>query len=244
MNLSGPENNKPTTISPTMKVLIAGASGSIGGEILTHLLQRSEITNIIALTRKPIADLPSKVENILVPDFGDLEHLGDEKWEKIRDADAMVWAIGTYNLNEDVNTRYPLAFQNAFAARLPAPQSGKTSKFRFILLSGAFVEPDQSRTLFFLPQQRKAKGVTESKTVEFAERHKEVWEALVIRPSGILIGQSLQNSVASFVLGTMLVKGEELGAFVAELVVKGSEETVIKNSTIVARGRELLQGAE
>ncbi|OBT68724.1 hypothetical protein VE03_02099 [Pseudogymnoascus sp. 23342-1-I1] len=227
-----------------MKVLIAGASGSIGSEILKHLLQRSEVTKIIALTRKPLPDLPSKVENILVPDFGDLEQLGDEKWEKIRDADAMVWAIGTYDLNDNVNTRYPLAFQDAFAAHLPAPQSAKKSKFRFILLSGHFVEPDQSRTLLFLPQQRKAKGVTESKTVEFGERHKDVWEALVIRPSGILIGNSLRNSVASFMLGGMMVKGEELGAFTADLVVNGSEETVIKHSTIVGRGRELLQQTE
>ncbi|KFY81227.1 hypothetical protein V500_11607 [Pseudogymnoascus sp. VKM F-4518 (FW-2643)] len=227
-----------------MKVLIAGASGSIGGEILTHLLHRSEITKIMALTRKPFPDLPSKVENILIPDFGDWEQLGDEKWEKIRDADAMVWAIGTYDLNEDVNVRYPLAFQDAFAARLPAPQSGKVFMFKFILLSGAFVEPDQSRTLLFLPQQRKAKGITEAKTIEFAERHKEVWEALVIRPSGILIGKSLRNSVASFVMGSMVVKGEELGAFVANLVVNGSEETVIKHSTIVGRGRELLHEAE
>ncbi|KFY38578.1 hypothetical protein V494_04322 [Pseudogymnoascus sp. VKM F-4513 (FW-928)] len=226
-----------------MKVLIAGASGSIGGEILKHLLQRSEVSKIIALTRKPFPDQPSRVENILVPDFGDWEQLGDEKWEKIRDADAMVWAIGTYDLNEDVNTRYPLAFQDAFAAHLSSPRNGKISKFRFILLSGAFVEPDQSRTLLFLPQQRKGKGITETKTVEFAEQHKEVWEALVIRPSGILIGQSLKNSVAAFVMGSMVVKGDELGAFVADIVVNGSEETVIKHSTIVGRGRELLHDA-
>lgn len=227
-----------------MKVLIAGASGSIGGEILTHLLQRSEVTKIITLTRKPLPDLPSKVENIVVPDFGDWDQLGDEKWEKIHDADAMVWAIGTYDLNDDVNTRYPLAFQDAFVAHLPTPQSEKKSKFRFILLSGHFVEQDQSRTLLFLPQQRKAKGITESKTIEFAERHKEAWEALAIRPSGILIGNSLLNSVASFMFGDMLLKGEELGAFTADLVVNGSEETVIKHSTIVGRGRELLHQAE
>lgn len=242
--MSGPENNTPTTTNLAMKVLIAGASGSIGGEILARLINRIEVTKIIALTRKPLPDLPSKVENILVPDFGDWETLGDEKWEKIRDADAMVWAIGTYDLNEAVNTRYPLAFQDAFAAHMPAPQQGKTSKFRFILLSGAFVEPDQSRTLFFLPEQRRGKGVTETKTIEFGERHREVWEALVIRPSGILVGNSLRNSVAAFVLGTMLVRVEELGAFVADLVVNGSEETVIKHSTIVERGRELLHEAE
>lgn len=227
-----------------MKVLIAGASGSIGGEILTHLLQRNEITKIIALTRKPIPDPPSKIENILIPDFGDWEELGDEKWEKILDADAMVWAIGTYDLNEDVNTRYPLAFQDAFTAQLSTPRTGKTSKFRFILLSGAFVEPDQSRTLFFLPQQRKAKGITEAKTVELAERHKDVWEAIVIRPGGILIGESVRNSIAAFMLGNMLVRGDELGAFVADLAVNGSEETVIKHSTIVGRGKELLLKSE
>jgi hypothetical protein len=230
-----------------MKVLIAGASGSIGGEILTQLLRRPEITHIIALTRKPLPSLPSKVENVLIPDFGNYSNLGDEKWNQIRDADAMIWAIGTYDLNEDVNTRYPLAFQDAFAAaRQSAPQGGRAvpSKFRFILLSGAFVEQDQNRTLLFLPAQRKGKGVTEAKTIEFGERQGEAWEAIVIRPGGILVGKSLWNSVAAWVGWGMLVRGEELGACVAELVVNGSEETVVKHSTIVGRGKELLNEKE
>lgn len=233
-----------------MKILIVGATGAIGGIILQQALHRNDITEIIALTRRP---LPSnkdisrdKVKNLIIPDFGDLESVPDEIWEKIQDADALVWAMGTYDLNQDVNLDYPLAFQEAFAKRLiatPRIHQGRKDKFKFILLSGAFVEPDQSRTLYFLWDQRKMKGVLQTKTLEFAEAHRDIWEALIIRPGGILFGGgTCVNEVTEYVFGKGLaIRGEELGAFVADLVVNGSQNAVIENREMVEKGRELLQ---
>jgi len=235
-----------------MKVLIVGATGSIGGIILQYVLRRNDIDQVIALTRRPLPDINTpnkKVENIIIKDFGDLESVPDETWEKIQDADAMVWSMGTYNLNEDVNLKYPLAFQEHFAKRLLASsrnQEGRRNKFKFILLSGAFVEPDQSRRLYFLWDQRRMKGVLQTKTIEFAEAHGDVWEALIIRPGGILFGGgTFLNKATEYVFGRSLaIRGEELGAFVADLVVNGSQQPIIGNSEMVQRGRKLLHEAE
>ncbi|KAF2129830.1 hypothetical protein P153DRAFT_339007 [Dothidotthia symphoricarpi CBS 119687] len=229
-----------------MKVIITGATGAIGGVILQHVLRRNDITKVIALTRRALPDTNTpnaKLENIIIEDFGALENVQDETWEKIQDADAMIWAMGTYDLNEDVNVKYPLAFQEHFAKRLLASssQEGKKDKFKFILLSGAFVEPDQSRRLFFLWDQRRMKGVLQTKTIEFAEGHREVWEAFVIRPGGVLYGgNTLLNKTAECVFGSLAIRGEELGAFVADLVVHGSQQCLIENPEMVERGRKLL----
>ncbi|KAF2495745.1 hypothetical protein BU16DRAFT_526312 [Lophium mytilinum] len=235
-----------------MKVLIVGATGAIGGMILQQAVRRDGITQVIALTRRPLPNTSiqnQKVQNVIIPDFGDLETVPDETWEKIQDAHALVWAMGTYNLNEDVNLKYPLAFQEAFAKRLLASsenREGRSRKFRFILLSGAFVESDQSRWLFFLWDQRRMKGLLATKTLEFAEAHRDVWEALIIRPGGILFGgDAFLNRVTEYVFGTSLaIRGEEVGATVADLVVNGARQPVIENSEMVQKGRKLLQEAQ
>lgn len=235
-----------------MKVLIVGATGAIGGMILQHAVRRNDITQVIALTRRPLPDTSiqsQKVQNVIIPDFGDLKTVPDETWEKIQDADALIWAMGTYNLNEDVNLKYPLAFQEAFAKRLLASsrsREGRSSKFRFVLLSGAFVESDQSRRLFFLWDQRRMKGLLATKTLEFAEAHRDVWEALIIRPGGILFGgDTLLNRATEYAFGTGLaIRAEEVGATVADLVLNGAKQSVIENSEMVQRGRKLLQDAK
>ncbi|KAF1834144.1 hypothetical protein BDW02DRAFT_352065 [Decorospora gaudefroyi] len=231
-----------------MKILIVGATGSIGSTILQYCLRRPEITQVVAITRRPIpSPSPSssehdaaKLSHVLIPDFGALDAVPDSTWVQLADADALIWAMGTYDLNEDVNLNYPLAFQERIATRLR--RDGKTARFRFILLGGAFTETNQSRRLFLLWDQRRMKGLLQAKTLKFAEDRSEMWEAVVIRPGGILLGgEKLQNRVAKTVFGdTLVVRGEEVGACVADLVVIGSEEAVVENLEIVERGRRAL----
>ena len=231
-----------------MKVVIVGATGAIGGAILQHIVRRDDVTKVIAITRRPLPDRDNfnqKVENGIIHDFGDLESVQNETWERIKDADAMVWAMGTYDLNENVNLKYPLAFQEQLAKRLLTTrqnQESRKSKFKFILLGGAFVEPDQSRRLYYLWDQRRMKGVLQTKTIEFAEAHRDFWEAFIIRPGAILFGDTLRSKATEYVFGRGLaIRSEELGVFVADLAVNGAQQPVIENLEMVERGRKLLQ---
>ncbi len=86
------------------------------------------------------------------------------------------------------------------------------------------------------------KGLLQTKTLEFAELNGEFWVAHVIRPGGILMSEnSVVKAVAGLVLGSgLVVLGKELGAFVADLVINGSERNVIENAEIVEIGRHLI----
>ncbi|KAJ8117459.1 hypothetical protein OPT61_g1353 [Boeremia exigua] len=227
-----------------MKVAIIGATGSIGSLIFRHTLQRDDISEVVAVTRKPLSITDPRVHNAVIPDFGALDSLPDATWSAIQTADALVWAMGTYDINEDVNFTYPLEFQKRLAQRLSESRAreGKTAPFRFILLGGALTETDQSRWLYFLPQPRRTKGLLQTKTLEFAEAWGEGWVAHVIRPGGVLMSDNnLLHTAAGLVLGSkLLVGGQELGAFVADLAVNGSERNVIENSEIVETGRRLI----
>lgn len=74
-----------------MKILITGATGTVGKEILHQCLLRPEVTEVVALSRRPLNDDVSqdhKLRTIIVKDFA--------KWDEdlldlIKDADAMIW---------------------------------------------------------------------------------------------------------------------------------------------------------
>lgn len=230
-----------------MKIAIVGANGSIGGMIMQETLRRPDVTEVLAITRKPFLSASSpdpRLHNALIPDFGLLECVSEATWSQIQDVDALIWAIGTYTYDPDVNMNYPLSFQSVLVEKSKSCAREGKRQFRFILLGGAFTETDQSRALYFLPEQRRMKGLLQSKTLQFAEAaaNDVGWVAHVIRPGAVLMGgDTYANKSAEYVLGTgLVIKGEELGAFVAELAVNGNERGVIENAEMVEEGRRLL----
>lgn len=229
-----------------MIVAIVGATGSIGSKIFEHLLQRNDVSTIVTVTRRPLPSNTDRVRNVFIPDFGNLEQVSETTWSSISDADTLVWAIGTYDLNEDVNFNYPLSFQERLALHQTTKRSreGSSTNFRFILLGGAFTEIDQSRWLWFLPDQRRMKGLLQTKTVEFAEAR--AWTAHVIRPGGVLLSSNtyVAQVAETIFRSNLVIRSDELGAFVAELAVHGSDRNVIENREIVETGRYLITSNE
>ena len=228
-----------------MKVLVVGATGAIGNTLLNHCLRRPEVTSVIAITRRPLPSTDTaKLSNIIIPDFGALPGTEDAAWTKMADADALIWAMGSYTFDESVNYAYPLAFQSALAKCLE--QNGTTKKFAWILLGGAFTEPNQTQPLYFLADQRRTKGLLQTRTLEFAKAHAN-WEAVVIRPGGILFGgDTYINRVGSALFGEGLsIDANILGACVADLVVNGLGEVktqgIVVNKELSVRGKRVLE---
>jgi nucleoside-diphosphate-sugar epimerase len=222
-----------------MKVLITGATGTIGGAIFRHLLRHPDITSIVTLTRRPFppSSSDSKCSNIVIDDFNN--------WDKnvlssIADADAMIWAMGTSDANKDTNYNYIIAFQQAFRAVLP---STRRNRFRYVLVSGALVEPDQDKSLWFMPAARKLKGTTENWSLDFARANKDVWQTWIIKPGGVITAETYAIARLAAGLFLPMIKDEQVGAFVADLLVHGKEtEERISNTRVASRGQELLQG--
>jgi hypothetical protein len=165
-------------------------------------------------------------------------------------------ALGTSDNSQTANLEYPLAFQDSIIKVLE-PRTGK-APFRFIFLSGKLVEQDQNRSLWFLPIPRKTKackimplpagsnmnsqGRTEVRSIEFAKTHSSIWHSFVVRPGGVYSNASFATGILTAITGDgWFIGGDELGAFMADLAIKGEEEeTVILNPRLVAKGKELL----
>jgi len=75
-----------------MKLIVAGATGLVGTEIIKQSLQIPEITPVIALARRPakIDDSidSSKLKSVIVKDYGEYP---DEVKAEFAGADACIW---------------------------------------------------------------------------------------------------------------------------------------------------------
>lgn len=75
-----------------MKVIVAGATGLVGREIIRQCLSEEKITSVIALSRKPLTtekDLNlSKFDNVLIRDY---EEYSDDVKAKFIGADICIW---------------------------------------------------------------------------------------------------------------------------------------------------------
>lgn len=79
-----------------MKLIVTGASGYVGSELIRQSLRVPEITSVIALARKPVqvpdkleeGSDPSKLKSVVVEDYGKYP---DEVKKEFEDADACIW---------------------------------------------------------------------------------------------------------------------------------------------------------
>jgi nucleoside-diphosphate-sugar epimerase len=77
-----------------MKVIIAGATGFVGSELVRQSLRMSQITSVVALSRKPIkfedgTDV-SKLKNVVLKDYGEYP---DDVKKEFAGAGACIWYV-------------------------------------------------------------------------------------------------------------------------------------------------------
>lgn len=82
-----------------MKIIVTGASGLVGSEIIKRSLHMKEITSIIAVARQPITldegVNASKLKSVVVKDY---ENYPDNVKDEFSEADACIWYVRTIRL--------------------------------------------------------------------------------------------------------------------------------------------------
>ncbi|KAI9044356.1 putative nucleoside-diphosphate-sugar epimerase [Aspergillus affinis] len=229
-----------------MKVLIVGASGSIGSEALYQCLSHPLITSVVAFVRRDLSvEVTSnpKLETVKVNDFA---MWPEDVLKKHMDAVGMIWAMGTSTGSMTADLEYPLIFIESMGK--VSKSKPRAQRFRYVHLSGKFVRQNQDERLWFLEKPRKIKGLLETRALAFAEAHESVWQTFIVKPGGVVPRQIGAGGWLYMItpIGALLgenwsVKVQELGAFMTHLVIDGAdEEAVSENARIVRKGRELL----
>ncbi|KAK7424814.1 hypothetical protein QQZ08_008443 [Neonectria magnoliae] len=184
-----------------MKVIVTGATGVVGKEVVRQCLADPRITRLVILTRRAVSmDVEShpKTEVVMHQDFS---RYPDDLLRRLQGASACLWAIGGKPDQQDadkdmlhrVSVEFPLAaakaMSDAIAAKAPASASGgASSKFNFVFFSSRSASasaPSKAAALLFLADPRRQRGEAEKGLCDVADANPHAFAVWILRPTTV-----------------------------------------------------------
>ncbi len=137
-----------------MKLILTGATGFLGGEVLKQALADPAIEQVTVLTRRPLETTHAKLKAILLQDFIDYSDLA------LGDYDACIWCLGVSQarVSRDAYVRITLGYAVAAAKAMFAA----SPRLRFCFVSGRSADPTETSNALFA----RIKGRTERRLAE------------------------------------------------------------------------------
>lgn len=222
-----------------MKLIVTGATGFVGQEVLRQACRNKSITSVVALTRREVpipqdagseADT-SKMKSVILKDWE--KPYPEEILSQLKDADACVWTLAvtpTKSKDNDFDEVTKVCYDYTING-LETLFSVANKPFRFVYTSGVTVERDQTKVLPFLHDYRLMRGRVETAVIDFAKQHKPAVEAAITKPGGIEGPGHPKNEAMTSIWAqfgpTPWVHVSELAAAMIEQSVNGiSKETL------------------
>ncbi|MBB6369922.1 NAD-dependent epimerase/dehydratase family protein [Chryseobacterium shigense] len=113
-----------------MKIIITGTTGLVGDGVLLVCLENPAVTEVLAISRKPLDRKHSKLKELILKDFSEIKNYSAQ----LKDYDGCFFCAGVSAVgeNEESFTRKTFDFVVPFAKSLSEINSGMT----FIYVSG------------------------------------------------------------------------------------------------------------
>ncbi|KAF4975930.1 hypothetical protein FZEAL_7347 [Fusarium zealandicum] len=223
-----------------MKVIVTGATGMVGREIVKNCLADPRITKLVILTRRAVSmDVEShpKADVMMLQDFS---RYSDELLRSLEGASACLWAIGGRpdHVSSDkaslhhVNVELPLAAARAMSERI-AGKTAQGTKFKFIYCSNKNADRHSSKSLLFLGDPRRPRSEAEKGLCEIADANPETFSACILRPNGIVTPDTPKKRR---LVGSRSSSGVEVpqmaNAFV-RVACEGCKDRVVDNDALL-----------
>ncbi|HVX25317.1 MAG TPA: NAD(P)H-binding protein, partial [Parafilimonas sp.] len=135
-----------------MKLIITGATGMVGSEVLCQAIADNEIELITIIVRRPTDITHPKLKTILHENFLDYSSLENE----FKNNDALIWCLGISQNVVSKEEYIEITYDYAVAAAKAVVQSNNA--LRFLFLSGRGADNTEKTKLLF----GKIKGRTEN----------------------------------------------------------------------------------
>ncbi|KAJ9296198.1 hypothetical protein DTO271G3_5339 [Paecilomyces variotii] len=222
-----------------MKLIVAGAAGFVGTEVVRQALSNPGITSVIALLKFVVTD--------------NFEEYSEDDRKDLSGADACIWLLAvtpskskTMPWEEVRKICYDYTVKGLETiAQLPRDTSaGKP--LRFIYTSGAMSERDQSKKPWLLGDYRLMRGETESFVLNYAKESKGAVEAAIAKPGLINapgkmnVGVNVLATIRRSIIGLPMVDVSEVAATLIDQSVNGLEKETLLNEDLVRIGQKAL----
>ena len=132
-----------STFLKKMTILVTGATGMVGAEVLRQCIADSSIRQVIALVRRPLEMSHPKIRTVLHPHFLDY----DAVKYLFKECDACIWCLGISQLQVS-RKEYEVITYDYTVAAAKAMRDANPS-IHFLFLSGNKADrSEKSRVLF------------------------------------------------------------------------------------------------
>ncbi len=153
-----------------MKIIVTGATGLVGAEVVRQAITDDDIHEIIALVRKPLDFQHSKIRTLILKDFLDYSQLENV----IKEQNACVWCLGISQSQVSKSEYFKITYEYTMKAAEAMLRFNPNITFMFLSGMGAD-STEKSRTIF-----ARVKGQTENALIKMPFK-----KLYIIRPGGI-----------------------------------------------------------
>jgi nucleoside-diphosphate-sugar epimerase len=115
-----------------MKLILTGATGFVGNEVLYHALEDANVESVTVLTRRPIRTAHAKLKELVLKDFLDYAPIREHLM-----ADACIWALGVSQTEVTKEEYIRITFDYTLAAARAMFAVNQQMRFCFVSGSGA-----------------------------------------------------------------------------------------------------------
>jgi len=215
----------------SMKILLTGATGMVGSEVLRQALNDSEITHVTALVRSPLPVSHSKLTTIIHSNFQEYHTLS----ELFKNVDACIWCLGISQLKVKEEEYRVITYDFTLAGAQAMLYANPNINFVFLSGMGAD-NTGRSKRLF-----ARVKGQTENALDSFP--FKQLYFA---RPGGIKAVTKMPNRpfyeaivdwfypVFKTLTPSYVIDSKQLALALIKLAKEGYSERVIENTALKA----------
>ncbi|KAF4635151.1 hypothetical protein G7Y89_g2940 [Cudoniella acicularis] len=190
-----------------MKIILTGATGFIGKEVLHRAVAHPSITSIACLTRRALPESVSTNPKVKVIILNDFLSYPPDVLSQLEGAEACIWCLGSpamKNPSLEDSQKIEIGFTHAgaevFCSSLASALKEKGKTFRFVLLSGQGAERDTTKNLWFLHNTRVIKGKAENGLLALQQKEGSNFEVSIMRPSGVLAKGTLVPGAVTGIL--------------------------------------------
>ncbi|KAK3381015.1 hypothetical protein B0H63DRAFT_474761 [Podospora didyma] len=240
-----------------MKLVVAGSTGFVAGEVIRQALSNPQISSIVAFGRRVAAPVPvptnaapgadadaTKLKSIVCDDF---MNYPDSLKQELAGADACIWSIAVTPAQlKTVPWETTVAVCRDFAVKGIQQISEQTNKkpFRFVYISGHNAVRDPAQKPMILGDYCVLRGEAENQILEFAQQSNGAVEVLIAKP-GIISGPGHETpmfqKVFFSVIGLPKIRVSHISATLIDQVINGFDQgDTLLNDDMVRLGDKIL----